>query len=888
MTDLLRCTYNPLDCFFNPKSVAIIGASEKPGVGNTLLFNLVKNPFNGVIYPINPRRESVHGFKCYKKVSDVPEPVDLALIVIPARFVPAAVADCAAAKVKGIVIISAGFKEMGPPGIALEEEIMRVRGDCRIVGPNVLGVMNPLSGLNATFAADMALPGKVAFLSQSGAMCTAVLDWSLKEKIGFSAFVSVGSMLDVDWGDLISYFGNDPNTEAIVIYMESIGNAKSFFAAARQVALSKPIIVIKAGATEAGSAAAASHTGTLAGSDKVLDAAFRRCGVLRVHKIADLFHMAATLAKQPRPHGNRLTIITNAGGPGVLTTDALISSGGVLSEISPETLEQLNKVLPDAWSHGNPVDILGDALPDRYADSLAICAKDPNNDGTLVILTPQDMSDPTATAQALVQYARTTDKPILASWMGGTSVNEGIEILTKAGIPVFSFPDEATDVFNLMYKYHKNLLNLYEEPYVSTDFSKSNKAKAQELINVTYADDRTIMSEHDSKNLLHSYGIPVARSIIAETAEAAAAAATELGFPVVVKIHSEIITHKSDVGGVQLNLKNEEEVKDAFNLIEANVEKVKDHYPAPAGVKHFLGVTVQPMVKLDGYEIIIGMNVDPQLGPTILFGTGGTLVEVYADTSIELPPLSKELSKQMMARTKIYTALKGVRGKPPVDIDVLADVLVNFSNLIVDNPQIKELDINPLIASHEGIIALDARVLLHDKKSNVATPVASGYPSGMSTTMVVEEEEIVIRPIRPSDYQGVKNLHDHQTVDSSYRKFFANYDLTSKICNDRLTRMCLIDYDTEIAFVAEKNGALLGISRLSCLPNGNAEFSLVVDSSAQKGGLGATLYKSVEDFAKMKGAKKLFGQVSADNEVGRKFVEKRGFNMHESVCEKNL
>src|SRR5512140_3321520 len=461
--DVYQYTANPLKSIFAPKNVAVIGATEKEGsVGRTILWNLISSPFGGAVFPINPKRPSLLGIKAYPSIKDVPDKVDLAVIVTPSTSIPGIVAECAEAGVKGVIVISAGFKEIGPEGVELERQLLENarKGGMRVVGPNCLGVMNPMSGLNATFAAGMARKGHVAFISQSGALCTAVLDWSFKENVGFSAFVSVGSMLDVDWGDLIYDLGDDPHSDSIVIYMESIGDARSFLSAAREVALSKPIIVIKPGRTEGAARAAASHTGSLTGSDEVLEAAFRRAGVLRVDSISELFYMADVLGKQPRPKGPRLTIITNAGGPGVLATDKLLTKGGELAEVSPETMNQLNEFLPAAWSHNNPIDVIGDASPERYAKALEVAADDPNSDGLLVILTPQAMTDATATAEALKTYAKTFDKPILASWSGGLVVAPGEAILNRAGIPTFEYPDDAARAFTYMWQMTSNLKTL--------------------------------------------------------------------------------------------------------------------------------------------------------------------------------------------------------------------------------------------------------------------------------------------------------------------------------------------------------------------------------------------------------------------------------------------
>ncbi|NLG73788.1 MAG: acetate--CoA ligase family protein, partial [Chloroflexi bacterium] len=639
--DVLHYEPKALDAIFAPKNVAVIGASETPNtVGRTLVWNLISSPFGGAVFPVNPKRASVLGIKAYPTISAVPEPVDLAVISTPAKTVPGIIKECVDAGVKGAIIISAGFKETGPEGVELERQIMEhAAGRMRIIGPNCLGVMNPISGLNATFANGMARKGSVGFISQSGALCTAVLDWSVKENVGFSAFVSIGSMLDVGWGDLIYYLGDDPQTESIVIYMETIGDARAFLSAAREVALTKPIIVIKPGRTEGAAKAAASHTGSLTGSDEVLEVAFRRSGVLRVNSIAELFYMAEVLAKQPRPNNRRLTILTNAGGPGVLATDALITNGGELAELSPETMQAFDELLPAAWSHNNPVDILGDASPERYAKALEIAASDPNSDGMLVILTPQSMTDPTATAEMLKPYAQSLGKPVIASWMGGADIEKGEMILNQANIPTFPYPDTAAKMFTYMAKYAENLRLLYETPVVDTAEDEIiDSAYAAQIVESARKSGRTLLTEYESKQLLAAYGIPTVETRFATTEDEAVQIAGEIGYPVVLKLHSETITHKTDVGGVELNLGDADAVRQAYQRIQNSVE-------AKAGPGHFLGVTVQPFAKLDGYELILGSSIDPQFGPVLLFGMGGQLVEVVKDRSLGLPPLNSTLAR---------------------------------------------------------------------------------------------------------------------------------------------------------------------------------------------------------------------------------------------------
>ncbi len=610
-----------LDSMFSPKSVAVIGATDREGsVGRTVLEKLRINTFHGQVYAVNPNHPEVLGLHAFARIGDIPEKVDLAVVVTPASTVPGVIGECVDAGARAAVVISAGFKERGPEGAALELEIQKQlrRGAMRLVGPNCLGVMNPHVGFNATFAQDIARAGNVAFLSQSGALLTAILDWSFEEQVGFSAIVSTGSMLDVGWGDLIDYFGDDPATGSILLYMESVGDARSFLSAAREVALRKPIIVIKAGRTAAASKAASSHTGALTGSDEVFDAALRRCGVLRVRSISDLFHMADVLGKQPRPRGPKLTILTNAGGPGVLATDSLLSSAGELTALSDASMESLNTLLPAHWSHGNPIDVLGDADPERYSKALEIAAKDANSDGLLVILAPQGMTDPERVAERLKMHANIHGKPVLASWMGGKSVAKGIAALSAAGIPTFSYPDTAARAFTYMWKYSYNLRGLYETPSSNDHLESLREAqsRAQSFLETIRSAGRTLLTEAESKQVLALYGIPIVETRLAENESRAAENAEAMGFPVALKLNSETITHKSDVGGVKLNLQNMEAVIRAYREIETAVRD-------KAGKEHFQGVTVQPMVRDTGYELILGSNVDAQFGPVILFGLGG-------------------------------------------------------------------------------------------------------------------------------------------------------------------------------------------------------------------------------------------------------------------------
>jgi len=896
--DILRSERQPLSSIFLPETVAVIGATDKPGsVGRTLLWNLISNPFGGTIFPVNPKHHSVMGIAAYPNIAAIPEPVDLAVIATPAPTIPQIIQECVASGVKSAIVVSAGFKEIGAAGIELERQILEKAraGGLRIIGPNCLGIMNPHTGLNATFASTIARPGKVGFISQSGALCTSILDWSLKENVGFSAFISIGSMLDVGWGDLIYYLGDDPHTQSIVIYMESIGDARSFLSAAREVALTKPIIVIKAGRTEAAAKASASHTGALTGSDEVLDAAFRRCGVLRVTRISELFNMAEVLAKQPRPKGPRLTIVTNAGGPGVLATDFLISTGGELAELSEATIADLDKFLPRFWSHGNPIDILGDAEPERYQKTLEVAIKDPKSDGLLVILTPQAMTDPTQTAEHLKSFVETQNaaslpsKPILASWMGGAEVLAGEAILNRANIPTYPYPDSATRVFSYMWQYSYNLRGIYETPILPEEWDGlPDRSLAEQLIDAARQAGRTILTESESKQILAAYGIPVVSVCIAKSETEAVDCANAIGYPVVLKLFSRTITHKTDVGGVQLNLVDADAVRWAYNAIETSVKQ-------KVGAEHFLGVTVQPMINRDSsYELIVGSSLDPQFGPVLLFGSGGQLVEVFQDRAIALPPLNTTLARRMMEQTQIYKALKGVRGRSPVDLAALEHLLVRFSQLVVEQRWIAEIDINPLLASATQLMALDARIVLHppDMTAEQLPKLAiSPYPTRYVAAWTLKDgTAVTIRPIRPEDEPLAVQFHTSLSEQSVYFRYFHLVKLSQRIAHERLARLCFIDYDREMALVADyKNPAtgeheIKAVGRLSKSHSAKeAEFALLVSDPFQRLGLGTELLRRLIEIGRDEGLDRITADILPENVAMQRVCEKLGFRLHRAA-----
>jgi acetyltransferase len=885
--DHMKQRRSTFECLFTPRSVAVIGATDREAsVGRTLLKNLCNPAFRGAVYPVNPKRDQILGLRAYKNIAAVPEKVDLAVVITPAPSVPGIIGECVNDGVRSAVVISAGFKERGAEGAQLEkrisEQLRRTR--LRLIGPNCLGIMNPVSGLNATFAHDMALEGNVAFLSQSGALETAILDWSLEEKVGFSALVSTGSMLDVGWGDLIDYFGDDPNTRSILVYMESVGDARSFLSAARAVALKKPIIVIKAGRSEAASKAASSHTGALTGSDEVFDAALRRCGVLRVQNIGDLFYMAKTLARQPRPKGPRLTVLTNAGGPGVLATDALIATGGELSPISEATIQSLSEFLSPHWSHANPIDVLGDAGPSEYARALEIAVRDPNSDGLLAVLCPQGMTNPSEVAESLKPYASGYGKPILASWMGGQLVSDGVAKLNEAGIPTFAYPDTAARAFSYMWRYSYNLRGLYETPGLAEEVEVSDKASDEvaSLLDKVRKKGRTLLTELESKQVLNAYGIPTVDTRLAKSESEAVSMAHRVGFPVVLKVHSETITHKTDVGGVKLNLISEDAVARGFREIKSVVSE-------KATADQFQGVTVQPMVRLRGYELILGSSADPQFGPVVLFGSGGQLVEVYRDRALALPPLNATLAERLMEQTKVFKALKGVRGRASVDLDQLKRILIRFSALVVEQPWIKEVDINPLLASPERFLALDARVVLYGAEvapEKLPRPAIRPYPTQYVGPWTLKNGvEVVLRPIRPEDEPLMVKFHEGLSDRTVYLRYFHMENLSSRVAHDRLIQKCFIDYDREMALVADYQDpgtgehSILAVGRLTKNPTeSGGEVAVLVGDVWQKQGLGTELVRRLIEVSRAEKLARVIAIIMPENQSMRSLANRFGFS----------
>jgi acetyltransferase len=873
-----------LDKIFNPKSIAVVGATDNKGhVGYSIMKNLLSGKYKGAIYPINIKHPTVQGVKAYASVLNVNKKIDLVVIATPAITVPGVVEECGKAGISGIVIISAGFLEVGEQGKALVKTILETakKYNMRIIGPNCLGFIRPSLNLNASFSQAMALPGKIAFISQSGALCTAILDWSIKQNVGFSYFVSIGSMIDVSFHDLIDYIGNDPETNSIVLYMESLTDARKFLSAARAFSRNKPLIILKVGKSSEGAKAALSHTGSIAGNDIVFDAAFKRAGAVRVNTIGELFDCAKTLAMQKRPAGNRLLILTNAGGPGVIATDYLIDKGGALAKLAPETIQKLNEILPASWSHGNPVDIIGDADAERYRKAIEISIADSSVDGILIILTPQEMTDAAAVASAIVNLPNPTQKTLLASWMGEDMVAEGRDILEKGNIPVYRVPENAIRCFMNMYNYSKNLELLYETPATIPHAFAPKTYANKILIDNVIKEGRFTLTESEAKQLLANYDIPVTRNAIARNAEEAVKFSKQIGFPVVMKIASSYILHKTEVGGVKLNIKSSDEALQAFTQI---IESVKKHAPE-AKIE---GVLIEQMVSKK-YELLIGSKKDPVFGPVIVFGMGGVAVEIYKDTKVGLPPLNMALAKRLMEETKIYTLLKGYRNMPGVDVTSIQFLLYKFAYLVADFPLIKEIDINPFGVDEKGGIVLDAKVILDkDLAGKEIKPyshlVISPYPKEYETRFKLHnKKEVLLRPIRPEDEPMEAEMF---TTLSEQTQKFRFFKTIKDITHELLIRYTQIDYDREIAVIAELNDngkkKMIGVVRLVIEPdNENAEFSVMVSDPYQNQGLGNKFTDYIIEIARKREVKRIYAVFLKENEAMLSMFKKRKFKISE-------
>ena len=870
-----------LDRIFNPRRIAVVGASDREGsVGSKLLQNLIGVGYKGAVYPVNPFRPTIQGITAYPSIQKIPWKVDLAIIATPAHTVPQIVDECGRAGVSGLIIISAGFRETGEEGEAYEKQILDLSQQygMRVVGPNCLGVVRPKVKLNATFADKTASSGKIAFISQSAALCSSVLDWASEAHVGFSAIVSVGSMLDVDFGDLIDYFGTDPLTKSIVLYIESVKNARKFMSAARSFARAKPIVVVKAGKFRESAEAAMCHTGALCGEDAVYDAAFRRAGIVRATGISDLFNCAETLAMQPSPKGSRLTIITNAGGPGVMATDSLISMGGKLSALSDETLEALGDILPPYCSKLNPIDILEDATIDRFKEVMEICFKDPDSDGFLIICTPQVASDPVDTARIIVKLSEGIKKPIITSFMGEDRCWRARKILRKHSIPAFSTAEEAVVTFMHMCSYAQNLELLYETPE-ELPIEVSIPVFLREVLQKAFEEGRSVLTEPESKQFLDAYGIPALRSPVATTPEEAIEISSKIGYPVVMKALSPQITHKTQVDGVVLDIRTEEEAGRFFRKLKKRVEGLKPR-------ASFEGVIIQPMVKKKGYEILVGSKKDKQFGSVVLFGMGGVTAELLKDVSIGFPPLNRVLATRLMEKTDVYRLFSG-SSSHRVNLKELEEILVKFSQLVIDFPEIKEMDINPLIVDEKNAIAVDSRIVIDsDRISAPAHPhehlVITPYPRKYVTEWKMRNgTHLILRPIKPEDENRLHELFKSFSEKTMRFRFF---QIIREMSHETLTRYCNIDYNREIAIVgeAEMNNEkrILGVARLIVQPGRKyGEFAVAVGDQWQGFGLGSKLVDRVIEIGRDMGLESIYGDILSENQRMFQLCEKKGFQI---------
>jgi len=868
--------YN-LNRIFKPRHVAVVGASEKAGtIGTALMRNLIDGGFSGRLLPVNPKYKTIHGHECFGSVSALETGVDLAIIATPIHSVAAIVNECVEKKVGGAIIISAGGKEVGEPGREIEAKIQRIAhgGGLRIVGPNCMGIIRPGANLNASFATEMPVAGNLAFVSQSGAICAAILDLAFKECIGFSHFVSIGSMLDVDFGDMIDYLGNDSSAKSILLYIESLTNFRKFMSAARSVSRVKPIIVLKSGRSPAGAKAAASHTGAMAGEDAVYDAAFKRAGIVRVNTIEELFDCAELMAKQPHPRGSRLAILTNGGGPGVMATDTLARYGQEPAPLDPETMQALDSFLPPFWSRGNPIDILGDASAERFRRALEVCFNSKNLDGVLVILAPQALTDPLSVAETLAAAMQDRRYPVFACWMGGKRILTAVNVLNAAGIPTYDTPERAVRAFLYMVEYTRNLEMLLEVPPKMTGHMVFDQEKARKLIAAAPA--REFMLESDSKELLMAYGLPVIRTEIAETEAQASSIGREMGYPLAMKVHSADITHKTDAGGVRLDLRCDADVCEAYRQIISSACRYKPE-------ARIAGVTIQPYFSNPDFEILLGAKRDPNFGPVILFGMGGIYTEVIKDRALGLPPMNRLLARRLMQETKAHSLLQGYRNRPAADMERLEEMIVRLSQLLIDFPEIAELDMNPVLIKDGNPVAVDARILVSPLEVPSSLHLVIGpYPEEDESHMVsVDGRRIFIRPVKPEDAPLFTALFKVLSPTTIYYRFFG---MLKELKPEMLARFTQIDYDREIALVAidedSQTDSMLGVARIIGDPDGKTgEFAVLVGDAWQGKGIGSNLLEKCLSIAEKRGFETVHGIVLRENRNMLALGKKLGFEI---------
>jgi acetyltransferase len=873
-----------LTSLFTPRSVALFGASDRTdSVGGVVFKNLLSSGFTGKIYGINPKRETVQGEKAWASLDDIEEIVDLAVVATPAKTIPSIVEACGERGIRMMMILSAGFREIGPEGRRLEDRVTDLvrRYGIRMMGPNCLGLIRPDIGLNITFGNNMARPGSLALVSQSGAICTAILDWAESNEIGFSAVVSTGIGADLDFGDYLDYLAADPNTQAILLYIEGIKDARRFMSSVRAAARAKPVIALKVGRHAAGAEASMSHTGALVGSDRTFSAALSRSGVLRVETVSQLFAAAKALSTpRYRSASERLVIITNGGGPGVMAADRATDQGIELSTLGAETIAALDNVLPSVWSRNNPVDIIGDAPPDRYKETLDLCLADPGVDGAVVILTPQAMTRPTEVAEAVVAAAKNSKKPVISSWMGGGQVAAAREIFNNAHVPDFHTLENAVDAFSYLARYNKNQRLLLQTPAPLTRGQKEpDRDGARLIIESVLKESRNILTEPESMAVLNAFGIRTVQNSVAHSPNEALVIAESIGFPIAMKVLSTDISHKSDAGGVRLNINSAQEVRGAYKQL---VEGVKKKVPDAT----ISGVTIERMHRSpNGRELMIGIIRDPVFGPVISFGSGGTAVEVMGDSAISLPPLNHRLSHDLIQRTKVAKLLGEFRHMPSIDMDDLVDTLLAVSSMACELPWIQEMDINPVIADENGAVAVDARIVVGypkpstDRYSHLAI---HPYPTHLVRKLQLNDgSDIVVRPIRPEDAEMEDRFVRELSAESRYYRFM---NQLQKLSQEMLVRFTQIDYHNEMALIAvtSVNGKdeQIGVARYTTnLDKTSCEFALTVSDDWQHRGIGHILMKDLMEVARDRDLSEMEGQVLGDNSKMLDLVRTLGFRV---------
>ncbi|WP_078118232.1 bifunctional acetate--CoA ligase family protein/GNAT family N-acetyltransferase [Thiosocius teredinicola] len=870
-----------LNKIFEPQSVAVVGASDREeSVGGQVLRNIRESGFQGVIYPVNPKHDTVQGMKAYASISDIDHPIELVVIAIPAVAIPQVMRECGEHGVGAAVVLSAGFGEIGKRGQALQNEIVDIARtyDIPLVGPNCLGVIRPRAGLNATFAKSGVKSGHVALVAQSGAFCTALLDWADSSGFGFSAVASLGATADIGFGHVLDYLAVDPETKSILLYVEGISDARSFMSGLRVAARLKPVIVVKSGRNESGTRAAVSHTGAMVGGDDVFDAAVQRAGAVRVLTVNQLFAAAHTLASGTRVEGPRLAIVTNGGGPGVMAADRASDLTVPLAELAPQTIDKLSEVLPAHWSHSDPVDILGDADAGRYKAATEIVLADSGVDGLLVLLTPQAMTDPTACAEGVIEAAKEANKPILACWMGENLVNEGRERFAAAGIPQFNSPEGGVDAFGYLACYRRNQKALLQAPTPLSKHKEPDVDGARLIIEHAMGERRYTLSSAEAKAVLKAFHIPTSPSINVNSAADALIAAEGVGLPVAMKINSPDITHKSDVGGVRLNIREPRSVRTAFR-------EMIDGVSAQCPDARVSGVTIEPMLdRPHAREIMIGIAHDPVFGPVISFGAGGTAVEIFADSQVALPPLNEYLSRELIRGTRAARFLKRFRNLPEADIAKLTDVLQRISEIACELPEVQELDINPLLVDEDGVIAVDARVVVAPPKASTTHyghMAIHPYPPELETSWQLPDgTDVLVRPIRPEDAEIEQDFVENLSPESKYFRFMQSMD---KLTPLMLARFTQIDYDREMALVAvinehTPNARILGVARYVSNPDRQScEFALTVADAWQKKGIGRQLMQRLMTVARDRGIEIMEGEVLSQNSKMLRLCENLGF-----------